>query len=112
MTERTLKRMLPKRVRIAYEDGYWKVSRNHSKVLLDGLVAMYRDVTLYSDYSVVAQCDTRCREAVGEDCECSCLGVDHGSGRMWRRWEIRVGETTILKFRKTRRVERLVSRAR
>jgi len=39
------------------------------------------------------QCDTRCVEAVGEECVCSCGGENHGSGA-WPAGAVLVSNTT------------------
>ncbi len=41
------------------------------------------------------RCDTQCQEAKSEDCNCRCLGRNHGGGDARRGWLL-VGETTLV----------------
>lgn len=108
---RMLKSVLGKGCPLARESGYWKISRNHAHDILAYLVRRYGRVQLFQDYTETTKCDTRCREAFGEDCECSCLGENHANGQFLTAWEILVGETTIIGH-KGKRVERFLSRRR
>ncbi|MGS2615154.1 hypothetical protein ACVCAH_11605 [Micromonospora sp. LZ34] len=72
----------------------WLIARNHFTVLVDALLDRFGQVDATIEFSTTQKCDTRCREATGDDCECSCLGEHHGGG-LWDGW-IQVGETTLI----------------
>lgn len=45
----------------------------------------YYVVQLYREKEV---CSAACWHAIGADCECSCMGVNHGSGQPAGRWYV------------------------
>jgi hypothetical protein len=75
--------------------GVWAVARPHLRCLVDGLVTKFGHLHVVLDFRKSQQCDTRCRDAQGDDCECSCLGVNHQGAAWWRNW-IEVGDTTLI----------------
>jgi hypothetical protein len=62
--------------------------------LLEALVERYGKVEVWLEFSLTQKCDKRCRDAHGDECVCSCLGMNHG-GIWGRRW-FEVGETTLI----------------
>ncbi|MFY1673674.1 hypothetical protein ACN27G_27570 [Plantactinospora sp. WMMB334] len=75
--------------------GYWTLARSHFTPLVDALLERFGVVFASVEFSTTQKCDTRCREALGDDCECSCLGERHGGG-LWGDGWVQVGETTLL----------------
>ncbi len=74
--------------------GHWEIARTHLLPLLEALVGRYGQVEVWLEFSLTQKCDKRCRDAVGEECVCSCLGTNHG-GIWGRRW-FEVGDTTLI----------------
>lgn len=74
--------------------GHWSIARDHLMPLLQGLVAHYGRVYVRLEFKASMRCDSRCRDAKGDDCVCSCLGSNHGgaAGRTW----FEVGDTTLI----------------
>lgn len=63
------------------------------------------DVTVITDRRIgTARCDTRCVKAVGDDCDCSCGGANHGGSIAGY---VEVGETTLVRLGDRQRVTRV-----
>jgi hypothetical protein len=77
-------------------DKRWEVSRTHLMVLAHALADRFGAVDVFLEFSTTQKCDRRCREAVGDDCECSCLGAYHAGG-LWGAGWVEVGETTLIR---------------
>lgn len=78
-----------------WERPYWTVSRTAFASVVDLLLDEYGVVEVTSDGGIGNRCDTRCREATGDDCVCSCAGTQHGIAFLSERERV-VGETTIV----------------
>ena|SRR5260221_6653236 len=78
-----------------WERPYWTVSRAAFSSVVDLLLNEYGIVEVTTDGGVGNRCDTRCREATGDDCVCSCAGTQHGIGFLSAGERV-VGETTIV----------------
>ena len=81
--------------RPAWERPVWTVSRTALTAVVHVLAEAYGCIELITDGGLANKCDTRCREALGDDCVCSCAGTQHGIAHLGPR-EIVVGETTIV----------------
>ena len=73
----------------------WEIARPHLQTLLEAMVGRFDVVNVYLVFSSTERCDVRCREATGDDCECSCRGEHHGGGTAIRPWRL-VGEYTLI----------------
>jgi hypothetical protein len=73
----------------------WEIARTHLYDLVVALADRFGVVDVFLEHSLTQVCDKRCREAVGDDCECSCVGEHHGGGS-WLGWA-EVGETTLVR---------------
>ncbi|WP_216355896.1 hypothetical protein [Streptomyces sp. MP131-18] len=82
----------------------WEIARQHLKPVIAALVDRFGEVDVFLEFSTTERCDTRCEEAAGDDCTCSCMGDNHGGAVYWKRWQL-VGETTLVRSasRKERR---------
>lgn len=77
----------------------WLVARGKMHTVVDYL-RQYGDVEVYIDGKVTQKCDTRCTQAKGDDCVCSCAGANH-QGTTSDGWH-QVGETTLINTETTR----------
>lgn len=75
--------------------GRWRIARPHLRLLVDELADRFGAVEVVLDFRLTERCDTRCQEAAGDECTCSCLGVNHGGAAYWKQWRL-VGETTLV----------------
>jgi len=73
----------------------WEIARAHLLTLVEALAERFGEVDVLLEYSTTQKCDRRCREAQGDDCECSCLGEHHAGGMYMNGW-IEVGDTTLI----------------
>jgi hypothetical protein len=87
----------------------WEVARHHLRTLAFALADRYGAVDVFLEYGANRICDKRCREALGDDCECSCCGEFHGGGA-WHGW-IEVGDTVLIKPGRRERHMRLTREA-
>jgi hypothetical protein len=91
-----LRRHLGNRIRPELQgNGVWGIARPHLRFLVEGLAERFGHVDVLLDFRISQRCDTRCRDALGDECVCSCLGENHGGAAYWRHW-IEVGETTLV----------------
>jgi hypothetical protein len=65
---------------------------------------------IFMDYLENQQCDTRCRDAHGDDCVCQCTGENHGGTDYQRDW-IQVGQTTLIALNPRTRRRHVIVRA-
>lgn len=75
--------------------GRWEIARPHLKPVVAALIDRFGEVDVYLEFLAAERCDTRCVEAAGDNCECSCMGENHGGAGYWRRWR-QVGDTTLI----------------
>lgn len=73
----------------------WLVSRPHFGAVVAALVGEYGAVDVYADHTARSACGALCREAVGDECDCSCLGENHG-GQVWRKEWIKLSEEWLV----------------
>lgn len=84
----------------------WEVARNHFRPMVLAMIERFGVVDVILDSRSTERCDTRCREALGEECECECLGVYHG-GLGWLGDWVQVAEHTLVRSTYRRRHLRL-----
>ncbi|MFE1321578.1 hypothetical protein [Kitasatospora phosalacinea] len=87
----------------------WEIARTHMRAMVEGLAERYGSVEVTIDFRTTSKCDTRCRDAGHDDCDCQCLGENHGGAAYWRGW-IEVGETTLVEVGIARRTFLVVRR--
>lgn len=91
-----LRSELGKRIDLRYiGHGRWAIARPHLRTLIEACAERFGEVDVVLDFRTRDRCDTRCQEATGDDCVCSCLGENHGGAAYWKRW-IPVGENTLV----------------
>jgi hypothetical protein len=79
------------------EEKHWRVPRSHFKELTRRLVERFRRAYIIQPYNEKEVCAPACWNASGLDCECSCLGQNHGNGQPGGRWYI-ISETCAIKW--------------
>lgn len=85
---------------------HWEIARPHLRTVVDALADRFGTVEVTIDSRVVSRCDSQCRDAGGDECDCQCAGENHGGAAYWRSW-IEVGDTTLLEVGLVRRVFRV-----
>lgn len=61
-------------------NGTWSVSRKYQADLPKTIAEQFGSCELIKEFNNRQKCDKRCRDAVGMECVCSCLGKYHGQG--------------------------------
>ena len=82
-------------VRPRWTTDHWAIARSHLRPLVNELVLKFGEVEVILEFSTIRKCDSRCRDAGGDNCVCSCLGENHGGAAYWQHW-IEVGPTTLV----------------
>lgn len=76
---------------------YWRVPKSHFKELSRRLVERFSRAYIIQHYREKEVCAPACWNAMGLDCECSCLGEKHGINQDGGRWYI-VSETYAVRW--------------
>lgn len=71
---------------------YWETPQAWFNRLVNQALQRYGQVYVVQLYKEQQKCAPACWNAQGHDCECSCMGANHGSGHPGGRWH-EVSET-------------------
>lgn len=79
------------------DDRHWECPAAWLGALAEVMVARYGRVWLVQEFDGAAGCNEACMNARGLDCECGCLGKNHGAGAAdgWAR-RVEVADTCTL----------------
>ncbi len=66
----------------------WEVPRSWLDDITRRLLDRFRKTYLIQPYRVEQKCAPACWNAAGIDCDCSCMGANHGSGNPLGKWYI------------------------
>jgi hypothetical protein len=83
------------------EVGYWSVARTHFRPVLAKLNERF-DTAICIDITVTRACGAWCRDALGDDCACACLGENH-AGAGWSPDWIPVDDHWLIQHERMRR---------
>lgn len=61
-------------------DAYWELPKAWFNDFVDRALKRYGRVYIIQPYREQEVCAPACRAAVGHECECSCMGANHGVG--------------------------------
>lgn len=88
--------------------GHWAIAREHLTDIAEAIALRDGRVRIEMHYSLSERCDSKCQDATGDDCSCSCEGRHHGEGNhaAWRE----VGATTLLRSERSKVVSRELTR--
>jgi hypothetical protein len=90
-------------------DGHWEIARQHFLTVARALAGRFGQVELVMDFNEHERCDRRCRDARGDDCTCTCMGINHRGG-VYAGW-VDVGETTLIRSAGVKRSTSTLTRA-
>ncbi len=68
--------------------GWWNVGRAHFTNLAKGLLERFGSVYVIQPHRELEICAPACQNAIGLECECSCLGLHHGESATGRWYEV------------------------
>jgi hypothetical protein len=83
------------------DGGYWELPKAWFSGLVDSALIRYGEVWIIQPYREKEICAPACMNAVGHECECSCMGANHRMGVEGRWYEVsealavRWGERTL-----------------
>src|SRR5258708_35512814 len=75
----------------------WSIPKSWFERVLRAAIGKYGSVYVVQPYRTSEKCAPACWNAVGADCECSCMGANHGSANPDGRWHV-VSETCAVKW--------------
>lgn len=91
-----LKRELGARIRPEYIGrGKWTLARSHLDAVVAALADRFGRVDVFLDFAETQRCDVRCQSARSRECDCTCLGRNHGQGGITHGWKL-VGDATLV----------------
>ena len=59
---------------------YWELPKAWFNDFVDRALAKYGSVYIIQPYREQEVCAPACQNAVGHECQCSCMGLNHGAG--------------------------------
>lgn len=62
------------------EKHYWEVPKAWFNDIVDRSLLRYVKVYIIQPYREQEKCSPACQNAVGHECQCSCMGLHHGVG--------------------------------
>ena len=65
---------------IGGEAAYWELSKSWFNDFVDRALIRYGKVYIIQPYREQEICARACQEARGHECQCSCMGANHGAG--------------------------------
>lgn len=66
----------------------WTVPASWFNPMVAGCLDLYGSVYIIQPYRAQEKCAPACWHAVYDECECSCMGLNHGSGHPEGNWKI------------------------
>ena len=69
-------------------EHYWEVPRAWFSDLVPRCIERFGSVYVIQPFREHQKCAPACWDAQGDDCECSCMGANHGLGHPEGRWMI------------------------
>lgn len=74
----------------------WSIPKSWFEDVLRRCLVRYRAVYVVQPFRKSEKCAPACWNALGAECECSCMGANHGSGAPEGKWHI-VSETLAVR---------------
>jgi hypothetical protein len=75
-------------VRWDRERKYWEFPQAWFNDLVDRCLEEFGKVYIIQPYREQEKCAPACWNAMGHECQCSCMGENHGAGSAAGRWKI------------------------
>jgi hypothetical protein len=75
----------------------WETPKAWFESLIKSALWKYNRVYVIQPFNVHEKCAPACWNAVGAECECSCMGEHHGSGNPGGKWHV-VSETLAVRW--------------
>lgn len=88
---------------------YWQTPKSWFNNLVDRCLRRYGKVYLIQPYRVQEKCAPACWNAKGHECQCSCMGANHGTQNQDGDWFV-VADTFATRWRNRELACKLLSR--
>lgn len=75
---------------------YWALPKSRFNEIVENVLRHHKKIYIIQPYIETEVCAPACMNARGHECQCSCLGANHGSGNDGRWFEI--SESLALKY--------------
>ncbi len=62
------------------KDQYWELPKSWFNDFINGALQRYGQVYIIQPFREQEKCSPACQNAVGHECQCSCMGEHHGAG--------------------------------
>lgn len=69
-----------KPVWFAGKQQYWELPKSWFNDFVNGALKRYPQVYIIQPFREQEKCSSSCQNAVGHECQCSCMGEHHGAG--------------------------------
>ena len=61
-------------------EAYWELPKSWFNDLVDRALVRYGKIYIIQPYREQEICARACQEALGHECQCACMGANHGAG--------------------------------
>ncbi len=75
----------------------WKIPMTWFEDIIKRSMYKYGSVYVIQPYRIQQKCAPACWNAIGVECECSCMGENHGAGNPAGKWHV-VSETLAVSW--------------
>ena len=79
------------------EHKCWQTPKAWFEDIVKRSLGKYRRIYVIQPFNTQEKCAPACWNALGAECECSCMGANHGSGNPSGKWHI-VSETLAVQW--------------
>ena len=88
----------------------WTLPAGWFNPLVSGCLHRFGSVYIIQPYREQEKCAPACWHAVGHECECSCMGANHGSGQPDGNWKV-VSDAFATRWNEQELACRLITKA-
>jgi len=92
----------------AWNGSEWILPRSWFNRFVDAALDRYAEVYIIQPYNEMEICAPACRNAKGHECQCSCMGQNHGAGDDGRWFDI--SETLSMRWQGKELASRLLTK--
>ena len=90
------------------DEKYWELPKSWFNDLVNRCLDRYRRVYIIQPYREEEKCAPACMSAIGHECQCSCMGANHGAGNDGSWFE--VSDTFAVRWKNQYLASRLLER--
>ena len=87
----------------------WEIPKAWFNIAIEDCLNRYSRVYIIQPYKVEEKCAPACWNAVGHECQCSCMGVNHGMSGPNGKWMV-ISDSFAIKWRDEKLACRLLTK--